>query len=437
MGSQNFKNRLQMLNKYSTSFRNLDQSEFYFISKEAMEFVQLSFELESSKFTSNFLDQLKQSVAGLYSRCDGYKLYSINRNPDDIKVHRIPSQIKSLKEVNEWMHEQHTPDISDHLAEIGSDEHRVVINSSHICSDGGYLASLIKGIQTQRGLPQHPKLPGSIVDILQCELKKADEKKNIKIAGFDEVTFLTNQKVDPTVPELSKAHIMTATDDVRNLACYDMNKDRPSGLTEHMWCALTLSFCALNDRLGPIGISTCVDFRRFVFPQTRISNSMTNFFGCINVVAGQINSQSLRISDVSKMFRNHFNYIIESDALFYSYLHPVELKDDVKPIAHLSNIGPIKYKSPIKDFEISLRLNQKAQQQSAQVMSYSKLKIDESGENVISNDIHYQLAYSPANISDRLGRIIFQSFQYFMRNIKPSMLLNDAYNEMKRFQSTL
>lgn len=243
-------------------------------------------------------------------------------------------------------------------------------------------------------------------------------------------------KVDPTVPELSKAHLITEIEDVRNLACFDRNKGKTNGLTENMWCALTLAFCAMNKKINPIGISTCVDFRRFIYPKSRISNSMTNFFGCINIVADKINSQ-LYVSDILGQFRNNFNYIINNDALFYNYIHPIEINEKNKPIAHLSNIGPIKFRSPIKDFEISLRLNQKAQQQSAQILSYSKLKVDNKSGNVINNDIHYQLTYSPAIISDKIGKKIFESFKFFLHNIKPSMLLNDAFNEMVKFQSAL
>lgn len=425
-----------MLRQFSSSFRKLDESEYYFISKEAMEFVQLSIEFETSADTIKYLNQLKRSVAGLYARCDGKNIYSIERNPSDIQVHRIPSNINSLKAVNQWMYDQHTPDLATHLAEIGSDEHRIVINSSHICSDGGYLASLINGIQTNEGLPLHPTLPGSITDLLQEELSKVKNRKDIKISGFDKVTKLCIQKVDPTVPELSKAHIITEIDDVHNLACYDRNKDKTNGLTENMWCALSLAFCALNKKINPIGISTCVDFRRFIYPKSRISNSMTNFFGCINIVADKINSH-LYVSDILGQFRDNFNYIIDNEALFYNYIHPIEMNINNKPIAHLSNIGPIKFKSPIKDFEMSLRVNQKAQQQSAQISSYSKLKVDNKNGNVIKNDIHYQFTYSPAIISDETGKKIFESFKFFMNNIKPSMLLNDAFNEIVKFQSTL
>lgn len=426
-----------MIKKYSGSFRKLDDSEFYFISKEAMEFVQLSIELETPSEMMNYLNQLKRSVSGLYTRCDGRNLYSIDRKPSDIQVHRIPPGIKTLKSVNEWMYEHHTPDISVQMAEIGSDEHRIVINSSHICSDGCYITSLINGIQTKKGLKNHPILPCSIIHFLRDEFSKVENRTDIKISGYDKVTRLHIQKVDPTVPELSKANFFTGSEKAKNLACYDKNKEKTNGLTENLWCALSLAFCALNEELGPIGISTCVDFRRFIFPQTRISNSMTNFFGCINIAADQINGQSLRVSDVLSQFRNNFNYIVNNDALFYNYIHPIEMNINKGPIAHLSNIGPIKYKHPIKDFEISLKLNQKAQQQSAQVMSYSKLKTDETGEKVLNNIIHYQFTYSPAVINHTNGRKIFESFKYFMNNIKPSMLLVDAFNEIKTYMKKI
>lgn len=422
-----------MLRKYTVRSRPLDESEFYFVSKEAMEFVQLSFELDSSASVSNFVNQLKYSVAGLHARCDRDRLFSINRHLSEIPVYSIPSHLRTLKAVNQWMYLNHTPEINDRLAEIACDDHRVVINSSHVCADGGYLASLVKGIQTKEGLPAHPTLPGSIVSILNDELTRVKSNKEIKLAGPDSVTYLLNQKEDVNVPENCKAYSIIQSDDSKSLACYDEKKKKINGLTEHMWCGLSLSICALNNEIGPIGVNTCVDFRRLVKPQSRVSNEMTNFFGVVNIVADHFDDPNLKISDLSKQFRDHFNYVINSDAIFYNYLHPTDMHKDNTPVAHLSNIGPIKYKKPIKDFEITLNLNQKSAQDVAQIVSYSK--INENDEN--NNVIHYQFAYSPRVISHKLGRKIFDSFHFFMRNIKPSNLVVDAFNELKKFQKNL
>ena len=51
-----------MIKKYSGSFRKLDDSEFYFISKEAMEFVQLSIELETPSEMMNYLKKQKMAA---------------------------------------------------------------------------------------------------------------------------------------------------------------------------------------------------------------------------------------------------------------------------------------------------------------------------------------------------------------------------------------
>lgn len=421
-----------MLRKFSLTSRPLDESEFYFVSKEAMEFVQLSFELESEN-VNDFINQLKRSVAGLHARCDRKSFFSINRSFDEIPVHRIPSSLSNLREVNQWMYQNHTPEITEHLAELACDDHRVVLNSSHICADGGYLASLVRGIQSKDGLPIHPSIPGSIVHILDKELTRVKNNKEIKLAGPNSVTYLLNQKEDNSVPEDCKAYSIIETDDSRNLACYNSTTKKISRLTEHMWCGLSLSICALNNKIGPVGVNTCVDFRRLVHPQSRVSNDMTNFFGVVNIIADHFNDPSLTILDLSNQFRNHFNYIIDSDAIFYNYIYPIEMHKDNTPVAHLSNIGPIKYKSPIKDFEITLNLNQKAAQDVAQIVTYSKIRDDDETNNVI----HYQFAYSPKVINHRTGKKIFDSFHYFMKNIRPSTLVTDAFQELKKFQNNL
>ena len=71
------------------------------------------------------------------------------------------------------------------------------------------------------------------------------------------------------------------------------------------------------------------------------------------------------------------------------------------------------------------------------MLSYSKIKTVKNGDKELRNDIHFQFTYSPANINDSLGKIIFESFRFFIRNFKPSMLLNDVHQELKKFQSNI
>ena len=417
--------------------RPLDESEFYFVSKEAMEFVQLCIKLKSPEKIENYVNQVRQSIAGLYSKCDRKYLYNVDRKPNEIEIHKIPNYLKSydLQDVNQWMYENHTPDIHDHLAEIAANDTMLVINSSHVCADGGYLASIVKNIQSRNGLPPHPTVPGSIIELLKDHFDSVQsQNKEVKLFQSDQVTYLLNLKENPDVLETSKAHSLFKILKAKELSCFNQSNAKLQGLTDMMYCGLSLSLSAKNNKLGALGCNTCVDFRK-VIPSQKVSKEMTNFFSTINIVSANMSNPSnknLTIGDISKLFRDNFTMLMKDNALFYSHLHPVDMHRDNTPFAHLSNIGVIKIldNSPIEDFAIRLQVNQKAAQEVFQIVSYSKVS---KGRN----DVHFQCAYSPKIISDHDAKVIFDSFVYFMKNINIDTKVVDAYNSMKKIQSKI
>ena len=59
-------------------------------------YIQLAFEVNNSNDLPPILKKIKNSLAGLYIKSDGYNFISNNRDEKSITIHQIPKNIKSL-----------------------------------------------------------------------------------------------------------------------------------------------------------------------------------------------------------------------------------------------------------------------------------------------------------------------------------------------------
>lgn len=93
------------------------------------------------------LNKLKKSTSGLYIKSDGYNFLYNMKDEESVTVHRIPKAINNLSECCDWIYRTYTPDVDYSLASISADDTRVVVNSCHALTDGGFIDVLIQDIQ--------------------------------------------------------------------------------------------------------------------------------------------------------------------------------------------------------------------------------------------------------------------------------------------------
>lgn len=159
-----------------------------------------------------------------------------------------------------------------------------------------------------------------------------------------------------------------------------------------------------------------MDFRR-ILPKERVNQNFgsadTNFF--------------LHIQKVdSKMTIKNIDVFIDE------FLFPTMDYLDYCPIAHVSNVGPMRFTSPLKDFYIQCTSNEIGLRPWFQVPSYSKVNKESN-----MNDIVLNMRCSPLMVSNKVANDIFETYAYFLKNVDASKKSGDVLDELIHFQKSL
>lgn len=127
--------------------RPLFGKEKIFVNQDYRVYVQIAIQVENPKNLHELLNKIKNATSGLYIKSDGFNLINNRKEPDMITIHKIPKTIKTLSDCCDWIYHTYTPDINYSLASIATDEKRIVINSNHSLTDGGFYVSLLEELQ--------------------------------------------------------------------------------------------------------------------------------------------------------------------------------------------------------------------------------------------------------------------------------------------------
>lgn len=135
---------------------------------------------------------------------------------------------------------------------------------------------------------------------------------------------------------------------------------------------------------------------------------------------------------ICKQFRTNFKLIRANDWFYKEYLFPLEVFRENCAVCHVSNVGKLSIKDPLKDFHLQVTSKENALRPFAQVTSYCKSKV-ETG----LNDFILHFRYSPAIMSYKTAKDIFDTYVYFLKNANPSRKSGDVLDELIHFQQSL
>ena len=431
-----------MISKSNTFIRRpMLDSERVFADLANNVFIQFAFEVEQPQYTSNILNKIKNSTAGLYLKSDGFNLISNLKDPNSITVHKIPKSVKSLTDCCDWIYKSYTPDVNYFLASIAADETRIVINSNHSITDGGYFSFLLENLQdpsTNITFTQSSSVPKDARNELLKDQFDNFLKKNEKLNVFhsidkNKITHLTLQEyVDPPdsgnlIPTPFRATIKASE---LSSSIFNQSTQKVTHLTEFLWTGLCLAINAKNGRFGPIGVGSCMDFRRLL-PKEKIDlsfgNAFTNFFLFVKNA-----SPKMTVAEICSSFRDSFNEAKENDEFYKEFLFPSDFAYENCPISYVSNVGPMRIKSPIKDFYAQCTSTELGIRPSFLVTSYSKVK-----KEINLNDVVLCMRCSPFVVSRKLASDVFETYIHFLKNVNASMKSGDVLNELIQFQKSL
>ncbi|KAK8839486.1 hypothetical protein M9Y10_031841 [Tritrichomonas musculus] len=422
--------------------RPLFGKEKIFVNQDYRVYVQIAIQVENPKNLHELLNKIKNATSGLYIKSDGFNLINNRKEPDMITIHKIPKTIKTLSDCCDWIYHTYTPDINYSLASIATDEKRIVINSNHSLTDGGFYVSLLEELQNPNSKKLFTKkapIPGVLrKDLLQNEFDEYMKNKGQYISHFpsyntNDITHLNLQETTSLpdsynlVPKRLKCEFKSSE---LSPFIYDKKTGKVNHLSEYLWTGLCMAINAKNGEYGPIGVETVMDFRRLLNPEHidfTFGNTYTNFALCIpnpdpKMTIGQICSQ----------FRNNFNLMRKNDWFFKEFLSPVPFIRENCPAAHVSNVGPVPIRSPLKDIYMQVSGKDKGSRSYLQVTSYSILD-KEAGRD----DVVLHMGYSPSIVSKKNATDIFNTYVYFLRNVNPDKKSGDVLDELIHFQQSL
>ena len=176
--------------------------------------------------------------------------------------------------------------------------------------------------------------------------------------------------------------------------------------------------------------TNCLDFRRLIKKDDvnySFGNSYTNFVLCV-----QNPDPKMTIDQINFAFRYNFKLVEENDSFYKEYMFPtVFLREDYQ-VTSVSNIGPIKFKSPIKDIHLQVTGKENGLRPYLQATSFSKLK-----DETHSNDFVLHFRYSPHAVSYKTAKDIFETYIKKKKNVDPSKKSGDVLDELIHFQQSL
>lgn len=432
-----------MISKTLKTFsRPMVEIEKLFVNQIHNCYIQFAIEVEHKEDLEPTLEKIKNATAGLYIKSDGFNLLENNKNEDSITVHSIPKEIESLSDCCDWIYNTYTPNIEYALASIAADDHRIVINSNHSITDGGYFVNLLKDIQDPSKVDlfkQKSPIPRDLrTDLLKNEFDEFIRNKSKYMKHFPcyqqkDFSYLNLQEVVDLpdsynlLPKRCKAQLKCS-----ELSPYIFNKktNKLNHMSEFLWTGLCMAINAKNGEYGPIGLANCMDLRRLL-PKERINHYFGNAYTDFTMSVQNANPR-MTISEICSSFRNCFNTMKENEWFYKEYMFPDDFKRENCSVSHVSNVGPMRFKSPYKDFYLQCTQKEEGLRPILQVTSYSKSKEDSD-----MNDVVIHMRYSPMTMSKKSANDIFDTYLYFLKNVNPSMKSGDVLDELIHFQKSL
>lgn len=429
-----------MKSSSSNILRPLSEFEKSSINPTNKLFVQFALEFTDKKYLPTFLSMITNATTGLYVKSDGDNFLSSFKDPDHVTVHQLPRYLKTLPDCCEWIYRTYSPSPNYSLASIAADETRLIVNSSHSLTDGGFYLNLLQNIQnpTKKELfnEQFP-LPSDLIDCLfKDQFKKFKENFNSKFFNLKQTDFTylnLQEKVSLPDPYDDIPHRFRAEIEYNELSPFIYDKKLRkinSKITDLLSAGLCLSINAKNGQFGPIGFCNCFDFRNLVpneENELKFGNSFSIYFLAIENV-----NHSISINEICSIFRNKLNYLRSNNFLYKELLFPFDYARINSPIAVVSNLGKIRFKSPIKDFYLQDTEKDESCKPIIQLTSYSKIN-----ENDLSNKLILYLRASNSVVSVKNTKEIFETLIHFLKSVNPSNRVGDVFDELIHFQNSV
>lgn len=412
--------------------RKLNEFEKMFtLTNEACQF---AIETEKSSYVPLLIDNFQKSMIGFHLKTkDDNLIYDVQTIP----VYPLPENIRTCQEAAIYIDKNLPINFSKALCNIAANNNIIAVNATHMIYDGGFFIDLYPRLLNQHfddnylQLQSPRKIPFTPHELFPSEFSNKNMKQLIErhIEDMKHIPYVKqSSKIDLEIDQEAKCKSHTYESDATD---YQFLSNK-MGLTDMYWTFIPLNVMALNGTIQfpDFGIMCCVDFRQFMSKKS-INRLVCENFTEINLRLNDVRP-NMTVRQVGKMMRNRFNEMKKDGSIFASFEAMQDGIPDLGPIllSEMSNIGRFDVKPPIVDVWVQQTLKSKY---NAWLASFSLFSKNKHGVNTVVTRFNQP----PTAFNDLDSMILTSSVVNSMKNIPVDVTIQQAYDEIRRFQSKI
>jgi hypothetical protein len=382
---------------------------------------QIGMTVSDPSVIPGYVEKLKAAILGLHVASTGTHFVI---KDDDPPTEDIPEYL-NLIDACDYMYRVHTPDFRNILGAIGASGKHIVVNQSRACSDGTMAPWLFGILRDPDWKPPLMTLPIDTAHLFKDKLKTYESSVPNFFADPRVTRVIPVRDADRPLRHCPHLYLSSSIED---LTCYNPRTEKADGLTEAMWASVVLSCMAFNGRVGPSGVTSCVDMLPYADPRKVSWN-----IGCCHSkvpVEAEFTTDSTLAQMGASMRRDLARKL--SEGAQFAFLKSATARLPEKPLPglaiELSDAGPMQIDDPIIDFHTMF---QTPEPNSEPLMSFSSYSVN--GPRI--NEWKMSLKYPSAVMHRKDASAVLYGAFFALSNLPLSTTCAEALREIKNFQT--
>ena len=392
----------------------------YFVQTE--QGMQLAMHCKSPKSVPRILEKMNKIFMAPKLRIEDHKIFYTQK---DMPVYKLPDTFKSLREAVEYMDIHHNPKCDLALAKVGANKDTIVINSSHCCTDGVYMSKLFDVLRDDIEVPEPTTVYNSF-DLFENEIVAAEEHPDNDITNPALTRF--TPKDTEFISTYEYAIRKTIKSEAKDLQCFDKEKQKPRGLTDHLYAMFVLAASAYDGKFEKFGLDTIINLRPYLKSEDTFNNGC--LFAIFDVTAKNVTMETT-IKEIMKQTRESFNEQIRRKMMWGWFKHLADEPDMNRAIPGVrllvSNTGKFHLGGPFDDVLVDCTSRPQLGAPRLDIYHYAVI-----GEG--RNDCISQFDFQYDTVSPREVDLFAKSIHWGLENIKLNTSWGDALSQMTEYQ---
>jgi len=314
------------------------------------------------------------------------------------------------------------------LASIAANDSTVAVCASHMCADGMFFHSLLRGMAGgARAATLSPALLRSTESIFERELADPGLSTAAHVRDVERLTVVPwSDRPGGPPPRDGMSRHMFWQFGIDELQCF--RDGSRGGLTEALWAAVVVAFSGFAGSLDRVGCSTCVNLRQIMRPQD-VDMTIGNNWGPVCVVAEGFRPE-MTLREVGALMRQDFERKKASGgflAAVKASLHGIVFPKGRNAYVELSSIGRMDVREPIVDVWIQETMTSRSMERMLSVLAWTTA--GDGPERIVIKGM-----YAPTVMSTRDAEVLFKSLVHVLKNAPMEAPAKTVFDEVVAFR---